>query len=98
VEDEFGHDVPQVTPLSTDAINDTSVEMDGGVDGYYEGGRDEDGDSVGMLVEEDGDVDQVNCCFENRHGLPTVSPLDSKVYSRNLNAEGLGLVAGEDDG
>ena len=67
---EFGHGVPQVAPLPTDAIIGGSVEKDGGVDEDDEDGRDDDGGSVGMLVEEDEDADEVNCCMgsdmENR--------------------------------
>ena len=57
---------------------------------------------VGMLVEEDGDVDAVNCCLgselENGHGLPPVSPLDSEVYRHKDHTDGSGLVAGETGG
>ena len=98
---EFGHAVPPVTPLPTDAITGARVEKDGGVDGDDEekdsgvdgddeDGRDDDGDSVGMLVEED--MDRVNCHYENGYGLPSVSPLDSEVYSQTIHADGSGSV------
>ena len=75
------------------------MEKDGGVDGDDEDGRDDDDGSVCMLVEEDGDVDEVNCClgseFENGHGLGQVSPLDTEVYRHTNQVDGSGLVAGE---
>jgi len=39
----------------------------------------EDNNSAVIVVEED--VDQVNYCVENGHGLSLVQLLDSKVYS-----------------
>ena len=48
-----GHGVPQVAPLPTDAIAGGSVEKDGDVVCDDEDGRDDDGDSVGMLVDEE---------------------------------------------
>ena len=80
-----------MTPLPTDAIASGSVEKDGGVDVDDEDGRDDDDDSVGMLVDEE---DQVDCCFENGHGFAPVPTLDSEVYSRMI-AEG---VSSGDDG
>ena len=47
---EFGHEVPQVTPLPTYAIIGGSVEQNGGVNGVDEYGRDDGGGSVCMLV------------------------------------------------
>ena len=85
-----GHGVPPVTPLPTDAITSGSVEKDGGVDGDDDDGRDDDGDSVGMLVDEE---DQVDCCFENGHGLAPVPTLDSGVNGRTI-AEG--VISGDD--
>jgi len=69
-----------VTPFPTNAIASGSVEKDGD----DEDGRDDDDDSVGMLVDEE---DQVDCCFENGHGFAPVPTLDSEVYSRMI-AEG----------
>ena len=72
---------------------------DGDVDKDDEDGRDDDGGSVRMLVEEDEDADEVNCCMdsdmENRYALPPISPRDSSVYSRSNQVHGPGLVSGE---
>ena len=96
---EFGHGVPLVPPLPTDTITGGSVEKDGGGDEDGEDGRDDDGGSVCMLVDEDGDADQVNCRLaydlENRHGLIPVAPHDSEGYRDRDHADGSGLVAGE---
>ena len=96
-----------MTPLPTYAIASGSVEKDGGVDGDDEkkdsgvdgddeDRRDDDGDSVGMLVEED--VDRVNCHYENGYGLPSVSPLDSEVYSQTIRERGSRGDCGHTDG
>ena len=39
------------------------MEKDGSVDEDDENGRDDDGGSVSMLVEEDEVADEVNCCM-----------------------------------
>jgi len=75
------------------------VEKDGGVDEDDEDGKDDDGRSVCMLVEEDEDADEVNCCMgsdlENRYGLPPVSPRDSEAYHCSNQVGGSRLVDGE---
>ena len=45
----------------------------------------DDDDSATIVVEED--VDQVNCCVKNGHGLSPVQMFDSKVYSRTIPKE-----------
>ena len=96
---EFGHGVPRVAALPTDAIIGGIVEKDGGVDEDDEDGKDDDGRSVCMLVEEDEDADEVNCCMgsdlENRYGLPPVSPHDSEAYRCSNQVDGSRLVDGE---